>query len=124
MAELKRLRVLIADDHLPLAVALQRLLSIHCDVVGTVADCGSLMEATKRLDPDIVLLDLNLPSGSSLVACQEIIRMAPHTQVIVLTGGLDSTLRPHVLAAGAAAFIDKSAVGHELLSAIARTQTP
>ena len=124
MAEPKRLRVLIADDYLPMAVALQRLLSVHCDVVGTVADCGSLMEATKRLDPDIVLLDLNLPSGSSLVACQDITRTAPHTRVIVLTGGLDSTLRPHVLAAGASAFIDKSAVRHELLAAIARTQTP
>ena len=46
----------------------------------------------------------------------------PSTKVIVLTGGLDPNLRPDVLAAGASAFIEKSAAPRELLAALARTQ--
>jgi two-component system, NarL family, invasion response regulator UvrY len=116
-----RLRVLIADDYGPMVAALERLVSLDCDVVGRLADGMSLLAETKRLQPDVLLLDLNLPSIDSLWACQEIRRTTPSTKVIVLTGGLDPNLRPQVLAAGASAFIEKSAAPRELLAAIAQT---
>jgi DNA-binding NarL/FixJ family response regulator len=118
MSEHKPLRVLIADDYPPMVVALRRLLSPSCNVIATVPDCDGLLDATKRLRPDIVLLDLNLPGGNSLLACEAITRTAPRTRVMVLTAGLDPSLRPYVLGAGASAFIDKTAVANELLSAI------
>jgi DNA-binding NarL/FixJ family response regulator len=124
MSEHKPVRVLIADDYLPMVVALQRLLSLSCNVVATVPDCDGLLDAMKRLRPDVVLLDLNLPGGNSLLACEEITRTAQGTRVLVLTGGLDPRLRPYVLAAGASAFIDKTAVANELLSAIVPEHSP
>ena len=118
MSELKPQRVLIADDCPPLVCALKRLVSLSCDVIGTVSNCSALLDATRRFEPDVVVVDLNLPGGNSLVACEEITRMRPATRVIVVTGGLDPSVRPYVLAAGASAFIDKMAAADELLAAI------
>ena len=121
MADAPRLRVLIADDYAPLVSALERVISHDCDVVGRLADGTSLLAETRRLQPDVLLLDLHLPNVNSLWACGEIRRTTPSTKVIVLTGGLDPELRRDVLAAGASAFIDKSAP-RDLLTAIADTQ--
>ena len=121
MADTPRLRVLIADDSAPMATALERVVSVDCDVVGRLTDGSSLLAETKRLQPDILLLDLHLPNVNSLSACEEIRRMIPSTRVIILTGGLNPYLRPMVLAAGASAFIDKGAP-QDLLTAIADTQ--
>src|SRR5262245_9292781 len=104
MADTGRLRVLIADDYAPMVTALERVVSLNCDVVGRLTDGRSLLAETKRLHPDILLLDLHLPNVNSLSACEEIRRMIPCTRVIILTGGLDPDLRPSVLAAGAFAF--------------------
>jgi DNA-binding NarL/FixJ family response regulator len=121
--EARRPRVLIADDYPTIVGGLERLLSDECEIVGAVSDCDALLEAARRLQPDIVLLDLNLPRGNSLLACREITR-TQRTRVIVLTGGADAADRPHVLAAGACAFIDKYAIADDLLSTIARALAP
>jgi DNA-binding NarL/FixJ family response regulator len=115
-----RPRVLIADDHSSIVGALRVLLTPSCEIVATVTDCHAVVEATTRLQPDIVLLDLNLPHGTSLLACREITKTAPRTRVIMLTGGADAADRPHVLAAGAIAFIDKFSIADELLPEIAQ----
>jgi len=121
MADTARLRVLIADDHALMATALERVVSLDSDVVGRLTDGSSLLAETKRLQPDILLLDLHLPNINSLSACEEIRRIIPCTRVIILTGGLNPNLRPRVLAAGAFAFIDKAAP-QDLLTAIADMQ--
>ena len=56
-----RPRVLVADDHPGMAKAVCRLLSVDCEVVGSVADGSALLEAAERLQPDVVVLDVNLP---------------------------------------------------------------
>lgn len=124
MADRARLRVLIADDYAPMVSALARIVSLECDVVGRLADGASLLAETKRLQPDVVLLDFNLANINSLWACEEISQTTPATKVIVLTGALDPDLRQAVLAAGASAFIDKGASSSDLLTAIAGTQRP
>jgi CheY-like chemotaxis protein len=68
----RRLQVLIADDYPPMVAALRGLLSAECDVVGTVADGTELLESVARLQPDVVVADLNLPGVSGLEACREI----------------------------------------------------
>jgi len=94
MADTARLRVLIADDHALMATALERVVSLDSDVVGRLTDGSSLLAETKRLQPDILLLDLHLPNINSLSACEEIRRIIPCTRVIILTGGLNPNLRP------------------------------
>ena len=80
MADTARLRVLIADDYAPMATALERLVSLDCDVVGRLTDGSSLLVEAKRLQPDILLLDLHLPNVNSLSVCKEIRRMAISTR--------------------------------------------
>ena len=57
----KRPRVLIAEDHPGVAKAVCRVLALDCDVVGSVADGSAVLEAAQRLQPDVIVLDLNLP---------------------------------------------------------------
>jgi DNA-binding NarL/FixJ family response regulator len=57
-----RPRVLLADDHPGVVKALQRMLSLECDVVGVVADGSEVAEAAARLQPVVIVVDLNLPN--------------------------------------------------------------
>ena len=81
----KRPRVLIADDHPGMVKAVCRLLALDCDVVGTVADGSALLEAAQRLQPDVIVLDVNLPNVHGLEACRQISDRYPETKVIVFT---------------------------------------
>ena len=57
----KRPRVLLAEDHPGVAKAICRVLALDCEVVGSVADGSAVLEAAQRLQPDVIVLDLNLP---------------------------------------------------------------
>ena len=56
-----RPRVLLADDHRMLADALKKVLEPRCEVVGTVNDGRTLLEAAAELTPDIIVLDITMP---------------------------------------------------------------
>ena len=115
-----RPRVLLADDYPGMVTAVSRLLSLDCEVVGTVADTGALMEFVQRLQPDLIVLDLNLPDLSGLEACRQITQAYPQTKVIVFTAVTDPEVRERSLAVGASAFVSKLGPVTDLLSAIKR----
>src|SRR5262245_24272954 len=64
-SEPQRPRVRLADDDSGMHTAISRLLSLSCDVVGSVANSASLFDAVAQLHPDVVLLDLSLPGDPS-----------------------------------------------------------
>ena len=64
-----RPRVLIADDYPDMVKAISRLLSRDCDIVGTVAEGSALLETAQRLQPNVIVLDVNLANLNSLEAC-------------------------------------------------------
>ena len=115
-----RPRVLLADDYPGMVTAVSRLLSLDCEVVGTVADTSALMESAQRLQPDLIVLDLNLPDLSGLEACRQITQAHPQTKVIVFTAVTDPEVRQRSLAVGASAFVSKLGPVTDLLSAIKR----
>ncbi len=117
---MSRPRVLIADDHADVVKAVGRLLAIECDVVGVVADGSALLEAAQRLEPDVVVLDLNLPKVNGLEACQRITRRHPATKVVVFTAMNDPELKQRAFDAGAAAFVFKMAGDGDLLGTVKR----
>jgi len=114
-----RPRVLLADDYPDMVKAISRLLSLSCDIVGTVEDGTALLEAAQRLRPDVLVLDMHLPNIDSLRACGEITRLSPETKVIIFTAGADPNVGEAFLAAGASAFVSKEAPV-DLLAAITR----
>lgn len=120
----RRLRVLIVDDHPGIVKALSRLLSWDYDVVGSVADGSGLLETVQQLQPDVIVLDLNLPKVDGLEACRRVRKASPQTKVIVFTGVDDPNVRRRAFEAGAAAFVDKLGIDGDLLSAIQRLGAP
>ena len=115
-----RPRVLLADDYPDMVKAVARLLAQDCDVVGSVADGGDLLEAAQRLQPDVIVLDLNLPNVDGLEACRQITRVYPEIRVILFTAMSDKDVSQRLLGAGASAFVSKLAPVDSLLSTIKR----
>ena len=73
----RRPRVLVADDHPALMTAVCRLLELDSEVVGSVTDGELLLEAAQRLQPDVIVLDVNLPHLNGLDACRQITQREP-----------------------------------------------
>ena len=114
-----RPRVLIADDYPDMVKAVSRLLALDCDVVGSVADGGAVLEAAGRLQPDVIVLDVHLPNINALEACRAITRAHPNMKVVMFTALDDPNARQAFFEAGASAFISKLASA-DLLPAIQR----
>src|SRR6476661_946637 len=107
-----RPRVLLADDYPDMVKAVSRLLALDCEIVGSLADGGALLETAQRLQPDVIVLDVNLPNVRSLEACRELTRMNPQIKVIMFTAVSDRAASEAFLKAGASAFISKTAFVH------------
>ena len=95
------------------------MLSPECDVVGVLADGREVADAATRLQPVVVVVDLNLPNVSGLEVCGQIRRNHPHVKIIVISALTDDHIRDEVLAAGASGFFDKFSA-NELVVAIKR----
>ena len=112
--------VLICDD----VDAMRELLRIVVElrpglgVVGEARDGNEAIAEAKRLQPDVILLDLSMPVRTGLDALPEIRNVAPEAKVIVLSGFLASTTAPKVLEIGASLFIEKGANPEEIVAAI------
>ena len=105
----KRPRVLLAEDHPGVAKAVCRVLALDCDVVGSVADGSAVLEAAQRLQPDVIVVDLNLPNVNGLEACRQITQVNPEAKVIVFSAMNDPDVRQRSFEVGASAFVSKTA---------------
>jgi CheY-like chemotaxis protein len=110
--------VLLADDYPEMVQAVSSLLAPDCDVVGTITDGSALLEAAQRLEPDVIVLDLNLPHVHGLEACRQITQVHPEIRVIVFTAMKDPAVSQRSFEAGASAFVSK--LGGDLPSTIKR----
>jgi DNA-binding NarL/FixJ family response regulator len=115
---MKRPRVLLADDHRLLREAFAALLEPDCDVVGAVADGRALLEVAPELRPDIVVLDIAMPSLNGLDAARQLKRTMPEVRVIFLTVSEDPDLAAEAFRAGASGYLLKNSAASELLQAI------
>ena len=114
----RRPRVLIAEDHPGVAKAVCRVLALDCEVVGMVSDGSALLEAAQRLQPDVFVVDLNLPKVNGLEACRRITQVNPDAKVIVFSANNDPDVRQRSFEVGASAFVCKGDAG--LLSTVKR----
>ena len=80
-----RPRVLLADDYPDMVKAISRLLALDCDIVGSVADGSALLEAAQRLQPDVIVLDVNLPNVQLPGGVSRDYALNPAMKVIVFT---------------------------------------
>ena len=115
-----KIRILIADDHALVREGVRALLSL-CDdleVVGEAADGSEAIAAARRLDPDVVLMDIHMPGLGGLEATPEILRNHPRAKILVLTQYDDREYVARFLKNGASGYVLKRAAGSELASAV------
>lgn len=103
--------VLICDDVESMRVLLGVIVELRpgLRVVGEAEDGEQAIAEAKRLQPDVILLDLSMPRRTGLDALPEIERVAPDAKVIVVSGFASSMLAADVLARGADRYIEKGA---------------
>jgi DNA-binding NarL/FixJ family response regulator len=119
-ADVKRLRILLADDHRLMLAGIRRSLADECDIqiVGE-ADCGTkVLPLIARTDPDVVLLDLRMPKLDGLTCLDLIRERYPDVTVIVLSVFSDSDHINEALRRGAAGYIVKTVSPVELAPSI------
>ena len=115
-----RPRVLVADDHAGITAWLRELLSEECDVVGAVSDGGEVAAAAVRLQPVVIVVDLNMPTVDGFEVCRQLAQQHSRSKAIVITAIADETLEEEALQAGAAGFLPKAAAATELIAAVKR----
>jgi len=117
---MKRIRLLVVDDHTLVRDGIRALLGLVADieVVGEATNGKEALEKVAELAPDVVLMDLAMPIMGGLEATRRIRRQFPATKVLALTQYDDSEYVVPVIEAGARGFVTKMAAFSELTSAI------
>jgi two-component system response regulator NreC len=112
--------VVIADDHAVVRKGLRMLVDAEpgLRVVAEAGDVPEALRLTRAHRPRVLVLDLNMPGGSSLEAIPAAIAGADGTSVVVLTMQDDPSFARQALQAGASGYVLKEAAGDELLTAI------
>jgi len=118
MSSPTRPRVLLADDHLMVAEALKTLLMPEFELVGVVEDGRALVEAAKKLRPDVIVADITMPHLNGIDALLQLRQNGNRVPVVFLTMHRDATFAQRALAAGASGFVLKHSAPAELIVAI------
>jgi DNA-binding NarL/FixJ family response regulator len=114
------IRLLIADDHQMVRDGLRRVLELEPDltVIGEAAAVSEVLETVRRLQPDVLLLDLQLADGSGREVLASLPQAPRPTRAIVITGHLQEGSAEELISLGASGYLVKSASAAELVRAI------
>jgi DNA-binding NarL/FixJ family response regulator len=115
---MKRISILLADDHSMFSAALQRLLEPEYEVIGRVEDGRSLVKTALDLKPDLALVDLGMPLLNGLDAWRELKRLLPRLKIIFVTMNPDPIVANEALRLGASGYLLKTSEAEELLLAV------
>ena len=110
---MSKTRVMIVDDHALVREGIAAFLKMSADieVIGEAADGIEAIEGVKKLNPDIVIMDIAMPKLGGLEALVEIKKINPDVKVLVLTQYEDKEYIKRFLKAGASGYMLKRAVG-------------
>lgn len=116
----KSIRVLLVDDHTVLRDGLRLLLQCFPDmeVVGEAATGRAALEQVERKQPDVVVMDINMPDMDGVEATRRLQELHPEVKVLVLTNYDEEQFVANLVQNGATGYLLKSAAGDELVSAI------
>lgn len=117
---MKKIRVLLADDHAMVREGLKALLSSQDDVevVGEVANGLQVLEAANGYAPDIVVMDISMPELNGVETTKKLRNMHPDILIIILSVHEEAGYLRSLLAAGVAGYVLKRSASETLVSAI------
>ena len=116
----QRIRVAIADDHEVVRFGVERLIAQHRNLVcvGSVSDGDAIVELGKRSRPDVVVMDVRMPTCDGLEATARLRKIVPDTHVLAFSAVADAGLVPAALRAGASGYVCKTSDHLTLIRAI------
>jgi two-component system response regulator NreC len=115
-----KIKILVVDDHAIVREGVRMILTKETDleVVGEAADGQEALDLTKRLQPQVVVMDISMPGMGGIEATQTIRETFPTVQVLALTMHEDETYVFQLLRAGAAGYVLKRAAAQDLVQAV------
>jgi Response regulator containing a CheY-like receiver domain and an HTH DNA-binding domain len=119
-SEPRPLRLLVVDDHEVVRQGLVALIDRR-EKFQVVAEAGSVeeaLDAARRFQPDLVIMDVRLPDGSGIEACREIRAELPATRVVMLTSYPDEEAVLSAIIAGASGYLLKQIRARDLVNAL------
>ena len=114
------IRVLVVDDFLPFRRFICSILAKKGDlqVVGEVSDGPEAVQKTEELKPDLILLDIGLPSLNGLEVARQIRKLSPDSRIIFVTQESSADVIQEALNSGAKGYVVKTRTGIDLLAAV------
>ncbi|MCO5255892.1 MAG: response regulator transcription factor [Lentimicrobium sp.] len=119
-----RIKVVIVDDHKMVVEGLRKLIdeSQFALVCGVAYSGNEAIAVLSRCDPDVVLLDINLPDASGLDLCRQLKSIFPDVKIVALTSYSDYSVVKRMLANGASGYVIKNAMPDEIMLSIETVQ--
>lgn len=113
-------RILLVDDHEVVRLGLKALLDRHpqFEVVAEASSAREAIEKVEDYSPDVVVMDIRLPGGSGIEACEEITQKFTDTKVLMLTSYAEDEMLFSAIRAGAAGYVLKQIGQEELIRAL------
>ena len=122
MSNEELIKVLIVDDIAETRENIRKLLQFEVDfeIVGAARSGFEGIELAKELEPDVILMDINMPDIDGITATETIRRDVPHSQIVILTVQADPNYMRRAMLAGARDFLTKPPSVDEMIGAIRR----
>ena len=115
---MKKLRVVLADDHQAVIDRVRQTLGDGFDVVAAVGDGEQAIDAVCLLSPDVLVVDISMPVLDGLEAARRLKELNCQTKIVFLTVHEDGDFVEAALAAGASAYVTKARLIRDLVPAI------
>ncbi len=121
---MKPITILLADDHTIVRASVRQLLELESDfeVVGEAQDGSEAVALAKKLQPDMVLMDITMPHLNGLEATRQVRKAVPTTKVLILSANSDDTHIKKATESGAVGYLLKETSAHDMCQAIREGQ--
>ncbi|HRJ59518.1 MAG TPA: response regulator transcription factor, partial [Anaerolineales bacterium] len=115
-----KIKLIIVDDHKLFREGIKALLTVTDDIeiVGEAEDGATALKKIRDLEPDVILMDINMPGLNGIRVTEQILAQHPQTRIIMLTMLEDDASIFHAMRAGARGYLLKGAEPEEVLSVI------
>jgi DNA-binding NarL/FixJ family response regulator len=110
--------VLLVDDHSEILRSLKRMLASHVDVVATATNAGEALDAARRLDPDIAVVDITMPGRDGFQVAQDLAQQGSRARVVFLTMHESAEFVAKAFRSGGQGYVLKTRLHFDLITAI------